>query len=98
MVKMEYRLGKHEIAILEALGEGSGFLTKRVVEKMDYHFSGNGRQRSGAVRSWLMALQKQGFVKYLDDQKPVCWERTAAGTEALFRHGRIKRPMTDDAA
>ena len=28
---------------------------------------------SAAMRSWLMALKRQGFVRYLDDQKPVCW-------------------------
>jgi len=62
--------------VFEALGDGPGaFTTKDIAERVP-RFGSNVHQQSGAVRSWLMVLEKRGLVKRLDDQKPVCWLRT----------------------
>ena len=46
-------------------------------------FNRTKRQHSGDVRSWLLDMEKRGLVKRMDDQKPVCWLRTKAGTRWL---------------
>ena len=75
-------LTNHEREILECLSETGGFLTRRVAQNVRF-FGINKHQHSGAVRAWLMNLKKRGLVDYLDDQKPVCWKRTQAGSKAL---------------
>lgn len=82
-------LSKHDREILAALDEGCGRTTKRVSENVT-SFGCNARQHSVAVRSWLMILLKAGLVQYLDDLKPVCRERTPAGTTALREEERIE--------
>jgi hypothetical protein len=71
--------------LLTVLSEDGGFTTGRVSElaKNIGYCASNNRQRSGAVRAWLMELKQQGLVDFLDDQKPVCWKRTPAGSRAL---------------
>ena len=73
---------KTQIEILSALDEHSGLLTRSVAQHVSL-FSDNARMRSGAVRSWLNIMKKRGWVEFLDDQKPVCWKRTAVGTAAF---------------
>ncbi len=71
--------------LLTVLSEDGGFTTGRVSElaKNIGYCASNNRQRSSAVRAWLVELRQQGMVDNLDDQKPVCWKRTPAGTAAL---------------
>lgn len=70
-------------ALLEVLDEGCGLMTGQVSRRAKFSYGGNARMRSGAVRSWLNNLKAEGLVDLLDDQKPVCWKRTPAGTRAL---------------
>jgi hypothetical protein len=71
-------------ALLKVLSEDGGFTTGRVSElAQNISYGGNNRQRSGAIRAWLMELKQQGLVVFLDDQKPICWKRTQAGSRAL---------------
>lgn len=76
------QISPYEREILETLSEDAGFVTGRVAQGVTM-FGHNARTHSGAVRSWLMGLKKRGLVDYLDEQKPVCWKRTPAGTLAL---------------
>lgn len=73
----------YEREILEALNESGGFTTGQVARHVTM-FGSNARQHIGAVRSWLMGLKKRGLVDFLDDQKPVCWIRTATGSATLL--------------
>jgi hypothetical protein len=75
-------LSSHEREILEVLAEDGGFITKHVASHVSF-FGHNARTHSGAVRSWLVGLKKRGLVDLLDDQKPDCWKRTAAGTAII---------------
>lgn len=77
------RLSRYDRWILELLSEDGGFVTGHIARNVPM-FGSNGHQQSGTVRSWLIDLKKRGLVRFLDDQKPVCWVRTAAGTAALF--------------
>lgn len=83
-------LSNYEVKILATLDEQGGFLTRRVAEKIEPMFGHNNRTHSGAVRSWLLDLKNKGLVAYLDNQKPVCWRRTPAGTAALQEAERIE--------
>jgi hypothetical protein len=76
-------LNRTDYALLAALSEDRGRKTGHVSSLAFIGFCGNRRQRSGAVRAWLVRLQKEGYVTTLDDQKPVCWLRTEKGTQAL---------------
>lgn len=70
--------------LLAVLTEQGGFTTGRVSKAAKISYcSDNARARSGAVRAALDNLKVMGLVDFLDDQKPVCWVRTPAGTAAL---------------
>ena len=68
--------------ILGILDETGGFTTSEVARRLP-QFGSNKHQHSGAVRSWLLQLYARGLVDYLDNQRPVCWKRTARGTEEV---------------
>ena len=77
-------LVEHEYAILAVLDEDGGITTGQVSQSAQLSYCAhNARMRSGAVRSWLVGLQREGLVAPLDDEKPICWVRTAAGTARL---------------
>ena len=65
-----------EKAILELLDENSGFITKDLTSKAKI-------SSSRETRRIVLVLKNAGLIKELDDQKPVAWCRTAAGTKAL---------------
>lgn len=74
----------HDRKILKALADDSGCTTLTVAARAGITYGrGNGRMMSGAMRSWLTLLERRGLVAKMDDQKPICWIRTAAGTAAL---------------
>ena len=66
-------IDKYEQQILSILDVQGGFTTGNVAKKVTPRFGRNGHQHIGAVRSWLIDLEKKGLVKRMDDQKPVCW-------------------------
>ena len=79
-------LTSHTRAILDVLDEVGGFTTGQVSLRAKISYGVNNRRsRSLAIRTWLIGLMKDGYVELLDDQKPDCWKRTAAGTAALSR-------------
>lgn len=63
--------------ILTALDEIGGTLTGEINKKI------NGVCDGRTLRPKLLDLEKQGLIRRLDDDKPVCWCRTLAGTDAL---------------
>lgn len=69
--------------LLEALDEDGGFTTGDVTKRSQLSFGCNAHQRSGAARSFLMLMMRDGYVRQMDDLKPVCWVRTPKGTAAL---------------
>lgn len=75
-------LTKSDLKILAVLSEHGGFTTGEV-SRAAFPDESNRRIRSGAVRSWLDIMFREGLVTHLDDQKPVCWIRTPKGTVAL---------------
>jgi hypothetical protein len=52
---------------------------------VELYGNANLRRDSQMVRLKLLDLMSDGLVRPLDDQKPIAWCRTKAGTEAL--HG-----------
>lgn len=74
----------YEKKVLAALDEHGAMLTRDVAAEVSPMFGQNNRTHSAAVRCWLLSLEKQGLVRRLDSQKPVCWLRaaTANGGEA----------------
>ena len=78
------RLEPHEVMVLNVLDEDCGFLTRDIAARVFLVGYANGRQRSAAVRSWLVNLRSRGLVVALDDKQPVCWKRTPSGTLALL--------------
>jgi len=71
-------------AILAVLSEDSGLLTRRVRLRAKLPIRNRTpRVISAWIRNDLLALQKMGYVRLMDDQKPDVWLRTASGTAAL---------------
>jgi hypothetical protein len=70
---MADQLNEYERKILDALDTRGATLTGEVAKAVQPIFGINQRQHSGAIRSWLVGLEKKGLVRRLDDQKPVCW-------------------------
>lgn len=71
----------HQRAILSVLAElphGAGYLTHDVASRTEM-FGHNRRIHSGATRSWLLELERDGLVTGIDDEKPTCWCLTDAG-------------------
>ncbi len=75
---MTQDLTDYECQILATLDTRGGTATGDVAQKVRPLFGSNMHQHSGAVRSWLLQLERKGFVRKLDDQRPVCWVKTAA--------------------
>lgn len=67
------KLSEYDKKILDALDTVGGFTTGGVARRVTPKFGNNNRQHSGAIRSWLVNLEKNGLVKRMDNQKPVCW-------------------------
>jgi len=67
--------------ILAVLSEDGGFTTNRVAVMA--RGNANLRHKSQMVRRELLELKRLGLVRELDDQKPVAWCRTYAGTVSL---------------
>jgi hypothetical protein len=76
----------HDKKILEAVYEDGGSTALQISDRCGLPASGNGRMRSGAMRSWLSLLERRGLVRKMDDMKPICWIRTTAGS-ATFTNG-----------
>lgn len=72
-------------AILELLDETAGSLTGDIARKVPNIHCGPHANRihSAWIRQDLLALKQRGLVIELDDQKPVCWCRTEAGSALL---------------
>lgn len=69
----EFTLTEYDKKVLAALDGPGALLTRDVAARVSPMFGLNQYQHSGAVRSFLLQLEKQGLVRRLDDQKPVCW-------------------------
>lgn len=76
-------LTSSDIAVLRALDEDGGFTTGEAARRSGVSFGHNNHTRSGAVRAWLLHMQKEGLVRPLDNQKPVAWVRTSLGSREL---------------
>jgi hypothetical protein len=70
------RTMENENEILRVIGDGpGGFTTGAIAEAVLFEFGHNRHIHSAYVRQLLLGLERQGEVKRLDDQKPVCWTR-----------------------
>lgn len=76
------RVGSTDRGILIALDEDGGFSVKHLANRVG-RWSLNNRRNSGVLANYLRDLERRGLVAKLDDQRPIAWKRTAAGTEAL---------------
>ena len=73
-------LTEYEKKVLAALAGPGALLTRDVADRVRPRFGNSQHQHSGAVRAWLMHLEKLGLVCRLDDEKPVCWKLAAQPT------------------
>ena len=74
-------LSAYDKKILDVLDSAGAYTTADVAKRVTPQFGHNRRTHSGAVRSWLINLERKGLVKRLDDQKPVCWLKVAQWCE-----------------
>lgn len=72
-------LSDYDKKILAVLDTDGGFATGDVAKKVMPQFGRSVHAHSGAVRRWLIVLEGKGLVRKLDNDKPVCWVKTAAG-------------------
>ena len=73
-----------DATLLGLLSEDGGLTTGRVASGIKRSVFPR-RKLSAVVRVALMKLRDRGLVAFRDDQKPVLWVRTRAGTLALAR-------------
>lgn len=71
-------LTDYEHQILDLLSNKGATLAGDVAEYIQPRFGTNNRQHAGAVRKWLVSLEKQGLVRRLDNEKPVCWVKVSS--------------------
>ncbi len=67
-----------ERMLLAVLTEVGGFTSGAVAKSIPM-----AGETGMTVRPDLIELSRRGLVRLLDDQKPVCWCRTVAGTAAV---------------
>ncbi len=91
---MSGRADEHYRRILAALKEDGGFDTGHVASRVGAGSSK--RRRSQLMRVDLLRLQALGWVRPMDDQKPICWVRTSAGTMAIEQ--QIGCSMAEESA
>jgi hypothetical protein len=72
------RDNKYENEILLVLSEVGGFTTGQIARKVSG--GSNPRRDTQLVRQVLLRLESACLVKKMDDQKPVAWSRTEAGS------------------
>ncbi|MFY3648412.1 hypothetical protein ACOTET_30040 [Achromobacter xylosoxidans] len=70
-------LSEYEKKVLAALAGPGALLTRDVADRVRPRFGTSQHQHSGAVRAWLLHLEKLGLVRRLDAEKPVCWQLAA---------------------
>ncbi|CAB3698710.1 Uncharacterised protein [Achromobacter denitrificans] len=73
-------LSEYEKKVIAALAGPGALLTRDVADRVRPRFGSNQQQHSGAVRAWLLRLEKLGLVRRLDTEKPVCWQLAAQPT------------------
>ena len=76
-------LDANDRQLLAVLDERGGSTTKLVTEQAGLYLDASPQAKWRWTRRRLLSLKKAGLVGVLDDQKPVCWLRTSAGTDAL---------------
>ena len=77
------KLRKEQRIILSSVDEDTGWTTGQVAKRSKAFEALGGRIASAWVRNDLLEMKAAGLVQEMDGQKPVCWVRTRAGTEAL---------------
>ena len=65
--------------ILRVLHEYGGFTSGQVARKLGYQ---DIRSSTQILRRDLLAMERDGLVRRIDDLSPTAWQRTAAGTAA----------------
>lgn len=68
-----------DMDVLCVLDGAGGFTTGDVAKRVSFRFGHNKRTHSAAVRAILLGLERQGLVKRMDDQTPVCWVLSSKG-------------------
>ena len=63
----------YERKILEVLDKSGATLAKDLQRAVELGIGVNQRLHLSAIRSGLVALEKKGLVRKLDDHTPVCW-------------------------
>lgn len=86
---MALGLTHREIRILEFLAEDSGRVTRDVTVLI--HGITNLRRHSALMYRDLCRLSQGGYIKMMNSQKPICWQRTAEGTAAVARRANEMR-------
>lgn len=77
---------EYDFKILSVLSPECGVTTEWIRKTTGISFGHNARTTSGAIRSWLNSMKRDGLVDFLDDLKPVCWKITDSGRAALKEH------------
>lgn len=70
---MKDQFTEYERKILGVLSTSDALTTRQVSKRVEPLYCNNRRMHSGAIRSWLMRLERDGHVVRLDYEKPVCW-------------------------
>ncbi|MGK2829182.1 hypothetical protein ACSI5F_03635 [Ralstonia pseudosolanacearum] len=63
---------RHERLILNVLENGA-FTTGAIAQQVTFFYGSNRHQHSAYIRRLLLDLERRGFVRRLDDEKPVVW-------------------------
>ena len=80
MADSQTTIGNRDRALLGALGEKAGTLSGEAAVAAWGFIDRREKAREAVKR--LKTMERAGLVKRLDDLRPLCWLRTAAGTEA----------------
>jgi len=70
-------LTEQDKMILNVLNTEHGSASGQIAKKVAFNLSENPRVHAAGIRSRLMELERKGFVKHLNNEKPVTWVKIA---------------------
>lgn len=76
-------LNENDWKILKSLDGYGGCGTDYVRNNCDAFSNRNQRMRASKIRQCLLHMQKEALVEHMDNEKPVMWQITDKGREAL---------------
>lgn len=74
-------LSSHDRQVLNTLEDVGASTTRAIADQVGFRFGHNNHTQSAYVLGILRDLERHGYVRRLDEEKPIAWLRVAVQEE-----------------